>query len=320
MKTRVVYTLVSDASDLYLEQLMVSVYSLRLHNNSVNIAIVIDKYTDRGLKEYREHIRQMVDEIIVVDTPYPDNKMLSSRYLKTNLRNLIDGTFLFIDCDTIICENLDKIDSFKGDIGMVSDLNAPNELKDVNVIAKCERAGFKGMEGKPYYNSGVIFVKDTLTAHQLYTKWYKLWRKSANNGVFNDQPALCAANIHQDYPIQELSSKWNCQFKFYGSSFLNEAKILHYYSNTEYARPTYSQQCIFEHVREKGYVDDAVRNIIQYPRTVFYAAVNIRSDKAFEFFYSEMLHYFYNVPPVYRFALQLARVIEKPILILSKLK
>ena len=320
MKTRVVYTLVSDAADSYLEQLMVSAYSLQSHNPSVDIVIVTDRTTCQSLTGDRANIKEFANEVVEVDTPFPTNKMLSSRYLKTNLRNLISGDYLFIDCDTIICESLDNIDYFEGDIGMVSDLNATNSLTDSNIITKCERAGFVGMEGKPYFNSGVIFARDTDMAHEFYSLWYESWKISVTNGVPNDQPALCAANIQQGYPVRELSGEWNCQFKFYGSAFLNVAKIMHYFSNTEYAQPPYSQRRIFEYVKEKGCIDSSVEKLILNPRTIFYTALTITPDKAFEFFNSEMMYYFFNVPPLYRMMCLMARRLERPLLFLSKFK
>lgn len=320
MKTRIIYSLVCGHFDTYLEQLMVSAYSVMKYNPNAEIAVVIDKETERNLSGRDSALKEIVSEIISVDTPFPEDKMRSSRYLKTNLRRLVKGDYLFIDCDTIVCESLDDIDNVSFELGMVADLNAPLLLVEKNVLEKCKKAGFENLEGKPYFNSGVIYAKDTPNVHLFYQEWYRQWQYSDAKGVAYDQPALCQANINMGYMIQELSGKWNCQFKFYGNSFLLEAKILHYYSNTEFSKPTYFQQHIFEYVKEKQCIDNSVDFMIRNPRTVFYTVLSITPDKAFEYFNSEMIHYFFNVPPVYKFALQLARIMEKPILIFSKLR
>ena len=312
--------MVCGPSGTYIEQLMVSAYSVRMYNPDAEIVVVTDKETEKNLSGRDSALKEIVSEIISIDTPFSEDKMRSSRYLKTNLRRLVKGDYLFIDCDTIVCESLDDIDNVSFELGMVADLNGPLLLDEKNVLEKCKKAGFENLEGKPYFNSGVIYAKDTPNVHRFYEEWYSQWQYSDAKGVPYDQPALCQANINRGYLIQELPGKWNCQFKFFGKSFLDEAKILHYYSNTEYDRPSYSQLRVFEYVKEKRCIDNSVDFMIRNPRTVFYTVLSITPDKAFEYFNSEMIHYFFNVPPVYRFALQLARVIEKPILILSKLK
>lgn len=312
--------MVCGPSGTYIEQLMVSAYSVRKYNPTAEIVVVIDKETEKTLSDRGSVLKKIVNEIISIDTPFPEDKMRSSRYLKTNLRRFVKGDYLFIDCDTIVCESLEDIDKVSFELGMVADLNGPLLLKEKNVLEKCRRAGFDDVEGKPYFNSGVIYSKDTPNVHQFYEEWYRQWQHSDSRGVPYDQPALCQTNINMGFIVQELPGKWNCQFKFFGKSFLNNAKILHYYSNTEFSNPTYSQQRIFEYLKEKQCIDEYVDYMITHPRTVFYAVLSITSDKAFEYFNSEMIHYFFNVPPVYRAALKVAKIIEKPILYASKLK
>ena len=320
MKTKIIYSLVCGNSDTYLEQLMVSAYSVRKYNPNAEIAVLIDKKTEEILSDRGSELKEIVSEIISIDTPFPEDKMRSSRYLKTNLRRFVKGDYLFIDCDTIVCESLGDIDNVSFELGMVADLNGPLLLTEKNVLEKCKKAGFEDVEGKPYFNSGVIYAKDTPNVHQFYEEWYHQWQYSDTNGVPYDQPALCQANINMGYMVKELCGKWNCQFKFFGKSFLNTAMILHYYSNTEYDHPSYSQQHIFEYVREKKCIDSNVKKMIKNPRTIFYTVMTVTSDKAFEYFNSEMIHYFFNVPPAYKIALKVAKFVEIPVLLLSKIK
>lgn len=49
MKTKIVYVLVSDEKDLYLEQAWLSVYSLRLHNPTAYVVVLMDDNTERSL-------------------------------------------------------------------------------------------------------------------------------------------------------------------------------------------------------------------------------------------------------------------------------
>ena len=46
MKTKIVYVVVSDEHDIYLEQACLSMHSLRLYNPDAMITVVLDKHTN----------------------------------------------------------------------------------------------------------------------------------------------------------------------------------------------------------------------------------------------------------------------------------
>ncbi len=320
MRTTIVYSIVSGNDDTYLEQLLVSLYSVRIYHADAEIEIVTDDFTYATLTANRAQVFQYANKVTGFPCPSGYNKMQRSRYLKTNLRRFVKGDYLFIDCDTVLCERLNNIDRFDGDLGMVADLNGQLALNERSVIEKCTKAGFANVEGQPYFNSGVIYAKDTPAAYRLYAEWYRLWCEADARGCSYDQPALCQANINLGFPIKEMSGIWNCQFKFTtGYKYLNHAKIVHYYSNNGQGSNDF-QERIFEYVKEQGRVDAVVDRMIRHPRTIFYTAVTISPDKAFEFFSSEMIHYFFNVPPLYRMMCFMARILEMPILFFSNLK
>lgn len=43
MKTKIIYVLVSNENDCYLEQALVSIYSLRLYNPDANLLLLVDE-------------------------------------------------------------------------------------------------------------------------------------------------------------------------------------------------------------------------------------------------------------------------------------
>ncbi len=321
MQTKIVYTLVRDDSDTYLEQALLSVYSLRLHNPQATVELVVDQFTAKSIVDKGEEIKKYFTNIIEIEVPSVLNKVQRSRYLKTNLRKCIKGNYLFIDCDTVICDKLDQIDTFEGEIGMVADINGNLLLKDQLVIERCLQAGFMDVKDKPYYNSGVIFSRDTGTSHRLYEEWYKLWQLSKENGVSYDQPALCQANQNLNYPIQEMSGVWNCQFKYSsGYKYLKKAKVLHYYSNNGVGKRSYAQDRIFEYIKEKGMIDKTVDNIVKHPDTILYSVMTINDDKAFEYFNASPIYFYQNVPSAYHFFERLSNGFMKLYLFCSKIK
>ena len=197
-------------------------------------------------------------KITSVDIPpeWTENK---SRYLKTKLRYLIDGDYLYIDVDTLIAGNLDPIDNVTADLAAVSDGNGPLDLMDEWEAELCHRAGIPSPMGKPYFNSGVMVAKDTPASYLFYEKWHSLWETTASRGIGRDQMSLLAANEELGYPVRELSGVWNCQLYFSTAiHFYRKAKILHYFLCG------FIDRFVLSHVKN-GILDDAALTVAEDP-------------------------------------------------------
>ena len=99
MKTKIVYCIVSNDQDIYLEQAWVSIYTLKNYSPEAEVFLIVDKETESTLVGKRAGIKELVTEVIAVETPDSYNAMQRSRYLKTNFRQFIAGDLLFIDGD-----------------------------------------------------------------------------------------------------------------------------------------------------------------------------------------------------------------------------
>lgn len=235
MKTKIVYTLVSDENDFYYEQLLLSLYSLKLHNPNCKAIIVVDQKTYCTLTEKRNAIFQYITQIIPVNVPTSYSKMESSRYLKTNLREYIKGDFLFIDTDTVICNSLEVIDNCKENICAVEDWHGSQYtndeyLWDIENIKATQ--WYECLESKRY-NSGVMYVKDNEITHNLYKHWHSLWKISNQKNIKIDQLSLRKANYDCGFPITSLEGTWNCQISHPNShKYWHRANIIHYYNKT----------------------------------------------------------------------------------------
>lgn len=321
MNTRIVYTLISDETDSYLEQALMSVYSLRKYHPDSMVDLVVDSRTEATLEGKRGKIKEYVTTIVPVEVPEQFDKKSRSRYLKTNLRQLIHGDYLFVDCDTVICGRLDGIDNIEGDMAAASDVNGPLPLTDEYVVARCEAAGFLGLKSQPYFNSGVMLVRDTPQTHQFYERWYANWQASASKGVTFDQPALCQTNVEMGLPIRELSGEWNCQFKYrQGYAYLRKALIMHYFNGNGSNQWTYPSDVLFKSIKNKGAIDSTIDKLLCNPKSQLYTVMTINEDDAYRFFNSEMIDVFYNNRPLYRFVTVLARFLNHPVKRLSQLK
>lgn len=274
MISKIVYSIVSSKDDYYLEQLLLSIKSLCYYNINVEIIVACDKETKDSFIGSRAVISDYASEIIIVDVPTNYVKVQKSRYIKTKLRKIVKGDYLFIDTDTIVCGSLNKVDNIEADVAMCADLNDGLNLTDLNTINRCEQAGFRDMANKQYFNSGVIFVRDTPIAHKFYEEWYKQWQYSVSNGVNLDQPALNYTNSSMGEIIAQLPDEWNCQIYFNGWKCLPKSKILHYAGggDKELLKKLYSEV-------KSGNSSDKLLYYISNPKTRLYAYLTSQDNK-----------------------------------------
>ncbi len=269
MKTKIVYCIVSNEKDIYLEQAWVSIYTLRKHNPDAEVILLIDKGTEDTLTGKRAGIRGLVTEVLVVDTPAGFNAMQRSRYLKTNFRQFISGDLLFIDSDTVIGGSLAAIDDIEAEIACVPDahkaLDSYSQL--VGLKAKIlEIFGIDMNDATYYFNSGVIYVKDTKRTRDFFVDWYNQWKFSAfEKGCNFDQPALFATDKKNGYEIKELPGEYNCQL-FLSLQYLHKGLILHFFNEKTSLRtkgfsPFYTDE-IYQRVKEDGGIKCDIKCIL----------------------------------------------------------
>lgn len=237
-----VYVLICSENDYYFEQWLMSVYSLKYKMPDAFVSIAIDKDTDKFINEnYKETFNDFVNEKKIVDLPEDLSKKEKSRFIKTTLRKHITGDYLFLDCDTIIAEDLSEIKNWDFDIGCALDTHLQkeelmnefwkNKAKQMNDVLNFDLTNNDNCNNY-YFNSGVIYCKDNEKTHNFYEEWHRLWIFSKEKGIFIDQPAFYRANYLCDGIINEINGKYNAQIlAFNGINFLSDAKILHYYSS-----------------------------------------------------------------------------------------
>lgn len=230
---KIVYVLVSDASDFYLEQTYLSLLSLRRYNPSAEVVLVVDKYTQDGLVDERSCLLPLVNECYIQDVDASLSKKVRSRILKTKLRDIMHGAFLYIDCDTVVLSELPPVTQ-DCDIAAVYSYHysiLSESPSYFSVLCEMDACGEKA-DSEEYFNGGVFYVADTATAHEFYCMWGKLYERFYHNyKIDSDQQALYVANNNMGGVIKELSGIWNCQVG-YGLEYLSSALILHYLVST----------------------------------------------------------------------------------------
>lgn len=273
MKTKILYVIVSNENDIYIEQLYCSVYSAKNVMPDCHIALLMDKATEQSLKGYRSKVLDYVDEVVSV--PLDTNRyngQKQSRLLKTNARNYIDGDFLFIDCDTLIVKSLNSIDQCPYTLAACWDTHSrfsQNPFRETGAILQGKVFEWPLEEEEEYFNSGVIYVKDLPETREFYKQWYNNLLLGHIKGVTMDQPAFAYTNYQLNHPIKRLDDTWNCELK-YGMKYLRDAKIIHYLctnrakANDQQLFPLNDYNILYQ-IKTTGEIPDIVKKTINDP-------------------------------------------------------
>ena len=234
MKTKLVYVLTCAPEATYIEQALISIWSARYHNPDAHIVLLVDDKTNELLVGKRAEVLEYVTEKVVVH--FEDDNvtmMYRSRWIKTQVRQLVKGDLLFIDCDTIVTQSLSEIDEYDYDVAMVLDehlqVNEYNDDLKRYLQSNSLKLGYDVLKEKEYFNSGVIYSKDSNKANNLWILWHKYWCNGQGNGVSIDQPALGLANLQSNHVIQQLPHTWNT-LVYMNPIFISKGKILHFWN------------------------------------------------------------------------------------------
>lgn len=319
MKTKIVYIVTSTPEDIYLEQTLLSVFSLKRVMPSAFVELVVDENTNSSLVGKRSEIFKYVNKINVVTVPSIYSKAQVSRFIKTNVRKYIDGDFLFIDSDTIITARLDEIDDFGSDIGMVRDIHVPlkRNIDKSQVLKRLIRVGWNGDEEIDYFNSGVIFARESPKAHDFFQAWHDKWKETNRKGFHYDQPSLAVVNAEQSSKIKELDGIWNCQIMNGGLPYLHRAKIIHYFASSSERRKKvdkaylFLNNQIFEKMKELGFVYPELISLIDNAKGAFVISNKVVTGNELQLTRNSLSALYYRHPSIYKSLNLFARGILK---------
>jgi lipopolysaccharide biosynthesis glycosyltransferase len=281
-----VYVLTSSDTDYYYEQFLQSITSLRLYNPDTYILALIDSKTKENLIDKRAGYEQIVSEAIIIQTPEELSQREVSRWIKTSMKIYVIGDFLYIDCDTVITQNLDYNFPPEINIGAVLDTHVPLSKHHLSEYFKNEdkKLSFtSSLDTGKRYNGGIIFCRDTPLVDTFFLKWHSLWQFSNKNGNHHDMPSLNQANFELGDVITELSGELNCQITHNGLSYLYNAKIIHYYATafTFICCPFIpATNTILSQIKETGIITPEIMELLKNPKAAFEHDSRIISGEA----------------------------------------
>jgi hypothetical protein len=276
------YVLVSNENDFFLEQLLVSITSLRLKTPDASVLVMTDDITALTLTGKRAALYSIA-EVKSFNLPSELNNLRRSRWLKTTMRQHINGDFLYIDCDTVIAADLSDINDLAINLGAVPDqhthVNEHPLRKRFYTLDKI--LGFSSaIDMNIHFNGGILFCKDVLVTHNFFEEWHKLWLYSISKNIEVDQPSLNQTNVNFEGIITELDGKWNCQIEFSGLQYLLEAKIIHYFTSNRNKKPFVpANDSFLKSIKRTGQVSPEIKERLENPLKLFDSNVRLVSDK-----------------------------------------
>ena len=289
-----VYVLTSTTADLYYEQALMSAYSLRKQMPDSEIIFLVDDKTELTFTEENKRLslKNYASKIIPIAFEPEVPNIDRSRLIKTSIPQYVDGSFLYIDCDTIICDDLSDIESTQATTAGVLDGHCllDEHIHKKYFLQRDKKLGFSGTKKAGYnINGGLILAKaDTPEQKEqtvsFFREWNQCWKYSAyQKKDKHDQSALNEANFRTGLKMQLLDGKWNCQLSHGGLAFLQNAKIIHYYSS-EFSGKSYipyyklAEKSLQQKIKETGEIPPEIKNMILSPKFQF-NKVHLINDK-----------------------------------------
>lgn len=248
----------------------VSIWSLRKFHPNINIKVLLDKDTLQYLNSYPK-LKRMIDDIVIVPTPKGYDAKQRSRQIKTKVREVVRGDYLYVDTDTVICNSLDTITtniSSETFIAAVPDAHLPlNQYILKSPINEVKRIfGEDCSDSTFWYNSGVMYVKDVPEAHRFYKRWNENWTFSCFKKCNSlDQPSLLKTDKEFGYVIKELPGIYNAQvalsLKYFADAVILHWFHMHFFKNQNYSSPYFSLQ-IYEEVKFAKEISPKIADLI----------------------------------------------------------
>ncbi len=215
---------------LYADMAAVAALAVRRLHPQARIILVTDEPTAHAIDHGNHALANIVTEIMVQPTG-TDVPSVSSRHLRTVLRQLVKGDYLYLDTDAIAVRPLDRGWPRGADLAMARDRNqrgiTPLALPSVEKL-RAKLAWEFRMDR--YLNAGVMFVRDTPAAHAFYAEWHRRWKQALSLGIWQDQFSLNSASTTGIATIAILPDRDN--WVTHSTAMLRgRARIFHFFAS-----------------------------------------------------------------------------------------
>lgn len=257
MINQICYVLASTGTDLYAQMTCISASLSRRLYPDAKIVLLVDEVTNLNLVKCRSPLLALASQTICSQTNL-ENAGARSRFVKTSMRRVVDGDFVFIDADALPIRKFDEIASTGAAMAAALDVDEFSGRPEFPSFA-VERLRACGWSGPlpHYFNSGVVFLADTPEMRTFGDEWHRRWQRIFSaTGDYRDQPAFNSAIDAVGLKVHVLPDAFNATV-YISPWKARRAKILHYWMN--YADGRAPENTLLAHLlkiwQENGQID-----------------------------------------------------------------
>ena len=209
-----------------------------------------------------------------------------SRYLKTRMRQIIGGDFLFLDADALPLRRFDRAFAAAHGAPFAAALDRNREWPEPTfpewVKPYYDHFGWRHPL-EHYFNSGVMFMADSPAMRALSERWHQNWLALYEKfGVHQDQPSLNHSlrelKVHQHV----LPAAYNAMVDA-SPYFTRGAKIVHFFLRGDERCPDPASLLhhLVRHLRETNSIDwDAVERAATHSDAWMHPTTSIHIELA----------------------------------------
>ena len=251
--------IITGTNERYAAMAAISVASLRAVHPHARIDVHVWPEPD-DTRAWRR-LRAQSTRVTVEEVPDGMEARGASRWLKTLLRQRVDGPCVFLDGDTLIVRPLDPVGAVAeaGRLGAVRDRHraAPRPAWPQWTGRLYRDCGWPAPP-RLYLNSGVVAWPDTAAARALSADWHARWKLSRQRGVNLDQPAFNAAiDAWRGSEIDVLTDQFNALIDA-DPRLAAGAHVLHFFAGTKTPRPATIFDALVEALLRRGEFDEGL--------------------------------------------------------------
>lgn len=232
---KIAFVLTSSGDDVFARMQRLAIQSVRQHMPACHVVLLTDIFSAKHLRAKAHNVIASVDELIEIDSPANASAKWTSRWLKTGLRDYLQGDILFLDTDVIVRDDIGCLWSCDSDLGGVPDCNAKGVYFSPFEETEYPRMGWR-LPHHGSINTGVLFWRDTARTHRLAKRWRECWLKYVEaTGAHFDQIAFNHVVDDLHFDITFFSSRFNAQGRKNPAHFL-DAAIWHFMASNDFTR------------------------------------------------------------------------------------
>ena len=230
-RIQVCYALATDGESRYVDLTAISALAVRRIHPHAEIAILTDEQSLPIITSLLE-AHGLAGNVRSIGT-YAGSTGARSRFVKTQVRQFINGDFVYLDADAIPIDGFDAIFRESGPVCAAIDRSpaAPAGSGFPSfAVAAFDRLGWSH-PARFYVNCGVVFWKDSETTRRLGQMWHKNWQSFYHeSNDYADQQAFNYTLNDLGINPTILNDKYNARVGL-SPAFALGAAIYHFYAS-----------------------------------------------------------------------------------------